>query len=385
MSKKSESEKNKTIYKIYKPRKATLIKRTKKFVDKLFARKKESIYFATGYSNADIEKLPWYTIIAFKKWNFIRTFFAAMILNIAVIFFLSQAQTVPAGVTGAPTLLMFVIPALRPYFGLLFLGINLPIILYYTKKLKPSFILLSWSYLLFSVFWSSIFNISVIQKNLYPLFDIANVWAISKITSSGYETWPILVYGGFGGFLLGLAQFILWKSGSSTVGTDMISYYISVKYQKNIGGIVRIISLISVAVYFGIYSAVRWDLINDANTPYRNFLVMQLFGTIISVVVSTLTIDLLYPKYKKINVSIFTERPETIKLFLKKIDYWHPYTVEKLEKNNETSQKYKMTTVMFYFESKAFIPDLQNFDPKAWIKTYDIKNTFGRFSTQKIE
>ncbi|PAK21280.1 hypothetical protein CJJ23_02945 [Mycoplasmopsis agassizii] len=350
-------------------------------------KKNTSIYYSQGFSSSEIEKLPWYMILAIKKWNVLKIFFAAFLLNVIIIAFITRAQALPSGVTGIPTLIMFLVPELQPYFGILFLLVNAPLMIYFHKKVKLSFTLLNWTYLLFSVLWSSVLNITPVLNFLLNITDFANDWSINVVTASYTNSWPILIYGILGGILMGISYAILWKAGASTAGTELVSYYISVKYKKSVGSIMRVFSLSTVVLYFIIYASVRWNLTNNAPEPVylRDFFVLQIITTFAIVFISTFVLNILYPKYKKINVEISTDNPNLIEIFFNKINYWHPYRIETYKSGRNHQKNYQITTVMYYFEANFLVPDIQNFSPEVWIKMVDVKRTLGKFNSNFVD
>ncbi|OYD26951.1 uncharacterized membrane-anchored protein YitT (DUF2179 family) [Mycoplasma testudineum] len=351
----------------------------------IFRRQPQSVYYSKGLTSHDAEKLPWYELILLRKWSFLNIFLASFLFNIAILFFFTRAESLPSGVTGIPTLLIFVLPQLKPFFGLLFVGFNFPLLIYFMKKIKPSFIIFTWAYVLFSLLWSSILSVPEINIPLTNILDIASGWSINKIQANMYSQWPFLVYSAIGSILSAISVAILWRIGSSSAGTDLITYYISTKKKKPVGLISSMASFISVIIYFIVYVCIRWNATNESGVLVRQFFAIQLVSTLMSIILGGTIINLIYPKYRKVKVTIFTKNPKTVKLYLDKIKYWHSYGIEKFISGYTGEESYKISTVMLYFEYKFLIPDLHNFDASNWIKVTPVYSVFGQFDTSAID
>ncbi|PAF55305.1 YitT family protein [Mycoplasmopsis agassizii] len=352
-------------------------------LSKLLRPESNTDWYTGTYSSSDIEKLPWYDIVAIKRWSIFKIFIASLVLNFIIIAFITRAETIPSGVAGIPTLLMFIFPVLKPFYGLLFLISNMPLMIIFHKKIKPTFIILNWTYLITTVLWSSILNIEPILDWINRITDLAGSWSLE--TAQGNDNWPIVVYGLIGSLGTGVVYAILWQAGSSTAGTDIISYFYSVKYQKSIGSLLRLLSFSTVAVYFIIYAGIRWDSHNSIDVGLRNFLAIQLFTTAMIVLISSAVLNFFYPKYKKVNVEISTNKPEILVSFFNRINYWHSYRIETYKSGYTKLPTYQISTVMYFFESKSLIRDMQNFDPQIWVRVLDVKKTYGKFDSSYVD
>lgn len=132
------------------------------------------------------------------------------------------------------------------FFVYLFL-INFPLFIFGFIKVGLKFTLTSILYILLSLFWDQILNIIPVV-NPREFHVISNYKLISSIPGEWTSTIWMFVFSIFGGAFLGVSYSLTYIVGSSTAGTDFISYYVSKKYNKQIGTINMKINFIILAL-----------------------------------------------------------------------------------------------------------------------------------------
>ncbi|OAB48715.1 YitT family protein [Mycoplasmopsis gallinarum] len=346
-------------------------------------------------------------------------FISAVLFNFGVLAFLSAANTIPSGVSGIPTLITYMAPVTKPYFALMYLACNIPLFLIFGFKIKRSFTFLTLSFMLFQILTNIIFTLPEVSGFITKYINVAPGWekwikVTNETTNEIMEfqnptTWPIFINGLIGSTLLGLSIAIAWKNGGSTGGTDIIAFYFSTQKKKSIATILTIISFITTLTFliiFGTYNLTKnhhfikqeyLNLIaeNGKNTLIVNNISMSadrvpLIGmseitTIIYIFVVNTIVAIIYPKYKKVSVSIASSNPNLIIKYLKHINYWHAYSIANNKSGYTGNDVYRIETTMLLFETRAIIRDLKRLDPNIWIQIKPVSKIIGKFSTQFVD
>ncbi|UWD35358.1 YitT family protein [Mycoplasma cottewii] len=132
------------------------------------------------------------------------------------------------------------------FFVYLFL-INFPLFIFGFMKVGLKFTLTSILYIFLSLAWNQILNIiPVVNPREFNV--ISNYKLISSIPGEWTSTIWMFVFSIFGGAFLGASYSLTYTVGSSTAGTDFISYYVSKKYNRQIGAINMKINFIILAL-----------------------------------------------------------------------------------------------------------------------------------------
>ncbi|VEU70116.1 YitT family protein [Mycoplasmopsis glycophila] len=380
-----------------------------------------------------------------KYWkNILIVFLSAVIFNFGVQAFLSKADTIPSGITGVPTLLQQIFPKLKPYFALIYLACNIPLFLCFGWKLKKSFFLITLLFMIFQILINLLLvnidfvrefitnkiefvpmNIAVVRQYLY------GDEAINHLTTSGMEsllnewkdlnnwndqsfewiknellnnyvdangnviyhlthleklsywydtgkTWPILIYGALGAIFIGIGVALSWKAGGSTGGTDIIAYYFSYKTKKSIGNILSVVAIFTAIIFLVIYAIVKPN-------PRSIIIGTRELSTFSYIVISNLVVNKLYPKYKKINLTIISSEPEKIIAYFKLINYWHSYRIIRYKSGYTGKYGFGIETSILLMEAKNLVDDLKLIDPNIWISQTKIDKIYGKFNIDYVE
>ncbi|MBN3534561.1 YitT family protein [Mycoplasma procyoni] len=322
-------------------------------------------------------------VIKRKPFSIFMMLISSMMFSFGITIILSQSKTIPSGLTAIPTLITYIVPQTQPYFALLYLAFNLPLLIIFWKHLKKSFILLTVIWMLFQNLWQLVFNITEIHKFLvYHVSITPQNWNVENALKDNSIVFPFIYYTVIGAILIGVSIGLAWKFGGSTGGTDIISYYYSTKKKKSIGKFMFIISLIiafSSLLIFGILG--HFDI---GGKIYR-VLGIQVVSTMIYIFLTSIVVNWIFPKYKKVSISFYTAEPEKIVAHLKNMRYWHSYNIWEGTSGYTGKSTYKVKTVCLYLEAKPLIEQLKQIDPTIWVSIKPVLETSGLFDTSKIE
>lgn len=336
-------------------------------------------------------------------------FLAALIFNFGAQVFLIKASTVPSGLTGIPTLIQLLIPKTKPYFAVIYLAVNIPLFLFFGFHIKKSFTVLTILFMLFQIITNFFFTWQPIEDKLIHWIDFVPNWEhnIDQAINAGSvfndqiiketqvirvinpETWPILVYCGIGALFIGSGVALTWKAGGSTGGTDIVVYYFSTKSKRNVAGVMTIVSFATAATFLIIYGFLSPNVyVDNQENVYTSkyiYFGMRELSTFFYILVNNLVLGIIYPKYKKVKLSISCADPANVLAYFKLINYWHGYQVTTLKSGYTGKDVYKVETVMLLLETKNIIEDLKKVDSTLFISITPVERVIGNFNTQYVD
>ncbi|WGI36954.1 YitT family protein [Mesomycoplasma lagogenitalium] len=327
-------------------------------------------------------------IIKKRPFSIFMMLISSFIFSFGISIVLFQSKTIPSGLTAIPTLITYIAPSTAPYFTLMYFGLNLPMFIIFWKKIKKSFLYLTLLWIIFQNLWALFFMIPIGEwGNIHNFFvyhiSIKSSWNIDQVLLANDDLLPIIYYSVLGSILVGFSIGIAWKFGGSTGGTDIVSYFYSTKKKKPIG---RLLFIISISIAFS--SLIIFGSLGAFNIGsgkiYRLFGV-QLISTLIYIFMTSSIVNIIYPKYKKVCISIYTTEPEKISAHLKNINYWHSYSIWKGTSGYTGNDIYKVQTITLLLEVKPILRHLKQIDPKIWISLEPVIETTGLFNTSKVE
>ncbi|WP_051789155.1 YitT family protein [Mycoplasma buteonis] len=192
------------------------------------------------------------------------------------------------------------------------------------------------------------------------------------------KTWPILLYGSLGAMFIGMGIALSWKAGGSTGGTDIVAYYFSTKSKKSVANILSTIAIFTAIVFLIIYSFIKPN-------EHDEIFGMRELSTFAYILVSNLIVNVLYPKYKKMKLTIISQDPQKVIAYFNLINYWHSYRIVRYKSGYTGKYNYKIETVILLLESRNLVDDLKLIDPNIWISQSKVEKVNGKFSTQFVE
>ncbi|AFX74646.1 hypothetical protein MOS_744 [Mesomycoplasma hyorhinis SK76] len=310
-----------------------------------------------------------------KRWSIFIMLIASFLFTVVVHIFIQKAKVVPTGIAALPVLINLIWPSTVKFFSLLYLAFNIPLIIITYKYVRKSFIFLTVLGMLFQNLWTLVFEIDVIKKWIDATISLRN------LANKPQDTWEIIFYTLVGGIISGYGIGLGWKFGGSTGGTDFITNYISGKYKKSIGKMSFILS-----ISFAVFSIVIISLMKHYNFNYGDpFTFLQIIGTFIYLLITTTFLNKIYPKYKKMMLTIYTTHAEKIFKYLKETKYWHSFHLWKGISGYTQKEVQKIETIVFYIEIKAILQEVAKIDPVFWFSISPILTTSTRIDTSKID
>ncbi|RMA77596.1 uncharacterized membrane-anchored protein YitT (DUF2179 family) [Metamycoplasma subdolum] len=364
----------------------------------------------TQYDEINPYKLNFFNI--WKKFpkNLIFIIISAFLYNIGVALFLGKAATVASGISAIVQGLTYSLPITQKYFAFIYLGLNIPFIIAFWKKNNRKFMLCTLYWLLFQVVAQSIFLIPQVQSavNSLTIFNMKIEKAGGEIVKVPWEvytktyelklgltaaetlkiqnpTWPIIVYSLVGGVLSGAAAGIAWKNHGSTAGSDVFIYYISKMKKKSVGSVSFIIAIIFALFSIIIIGFLEGFGVNPNINWAEDGFIVRIISTAIYIFIFNLFINLIYPKYKKVKIEIYTKKPNEVISHLRSIGYWHGYNYSPVTSGFNDSTSTKVETVALLLELSFIKAEILKIDPSAFIDVTYIYHVFGDFNTSKVD
>ncbi|TDV23249.1 putative 5xTM membrane YitT family protein [Mycoplasmopsis mustelae] len=386
-------------------------------------KKTEQLKYKMGHYllNSKDTKITFQWLVKRYWFKVISIFFAALIFNAGIQIFLQRAQTIPSGVTGIPTLIQYIVPAVKSYFALIYLACNIPLFLIFGWKIKKSFVFLTLTFMIFQIVSNLLFTLDAIGLESY-----LNKYITFTDSNPPFTNWSNIVYSIVGALFIALGISISWKSGGSTGGTDIIAYYYSVKSKKSVGNVLTIIGVATAIVFLIIFAIINpnylypypidndkkiiegivkapiyreidiqnkdvlkiiqtWNYLTEKGINHKVYFGIRELTTFLYILVVNVFIDIIYPKYKKVNVTIVCSDPAKVLVYFKLIDYWHSYRIERYKSGYTGKFATKISTVMLILETPNIISDLKTLDPKIWISITKVHTVIGNFNTDFVE
>ena len=303
-----------------------------------------------------------------KKTSYIMIAFAAMLYSTAINMFYQPSGIFSAGIGSVVGLITFSYDKLVPFFSIIYLVLNIPIIIFFWKKVKRSFIYRTLFFLIVQGAFGFIFMIPAVSN------------VSQNILGTGFDIqahkWPIFILPLGGSVLVGLSIATAYKYGASSGGTDIIVYYYSTKKKIAIGRLALMISL--GLIMFSFSTTIAID-----STKRENWYI-TILTTLLAVAISSMIIDIVYPKYSKRRLEIHSSKPALIKKQLDKITS-HSHYSSTITSGYTGKKRQVIHTTVLLLEIKRIRRELIKVDPKIWISDSRVERVFGKFNSDAVE
>lgn len=235
--------------------------------------------------------------------------------------------------------------------SIMYLVINTPLFIFAFFKIGKRFSILT----LINVLLTSLF-LKYIPQNWYDLFTITDDMLARAI---------------FAGILNGFGIALALELNHCTGGTDVVSMYFGLKKGIAIGKYVLIINSIIVLIFILLSS------VDTPNSPaIKGPFTMGLY-TILFFFVSSLVIDQISSRNKKVQLQIVTSEPRLAKVLI--ANFPHGCTVLDGKGAYLEQDKKVILTVISAFELKQATKIIYKIDPNAFITVSNPYKVFGKF------
>ena len=301
---------------------------------------------------------------------------SAILYTIGIQMFVQVAGTFSVGLGAFAQLFTITIHALKNYFSIIYLVINIPILIIFWKSLKKDFRIKTTIFLIIQAALGSLFLVPEIKDLMIGSigFTPNKTVSISRIRS---EVWPIIVLAMLGGIFVGASTSIAWKKGGSTAGSDIIVYYFSTKKKKPVGTIMLLISLIIMSFSFSV------SLIVESSSRKHWLIIMV--STMAYVLITSAMVNMFYPKYSKVKIEIHSDKSKEIIDYLSSDKYNHSFQWVRHTSGYTKRDKNIIITVMLLLEVKTVVKELIKIDERIWILETNVRRVTGSFDTTKVD
>lgn len=312
-----------------------------------------------------------YSVIKTKKWYaYLMIFISAILFTFSIQAFIQVAKSFTSGVSSISLVPTLLIDDIGPYTTVIYLGLNIPLLIMYWKKIKKDFI-----------YKTTFFLVSSAAFGLLFMFDGVTDWTHHLVIKHPEnvldDVWPIFLLSSLGGLFVGGSIAITWKFGGSSGGGDIITYYYSTKKKVSIGLASFFVSMAFVAIAFITTISIKENL--------RASAFPILTSTILYVGISSFMINTIYPKYSKIHVEIHSSKINEITKYLKKTKYPHSWQIVDFKSGYLNADKKMILTVMLLVEFKEIRKQLKTIDESVWISATSVRSQFGKFNTVRVD
>ncbi|QJG66731.1 DUF2179 domain-containing protein [Mycoplasma phocoenae] len=292
-------------------------------------------------------------------------------------------------------------PALaRTIFVILFWGItvllNIPLIIFSYFKINKNFAIYTFLFIILS----SIFGIGfsyIPNSEKWSLFgDVVNQKAYSEsqglisialwTQQDASKHMPLIIYGVLWAIIYAIVSAVMFIISSSNGGFDVLVVYYSREKFKNLGFFFLIFHILSLNIgnLIGSYipTSVLIDIDPDFNpmTPYDSHLFFNpdYISGVIMILVNSLVVDILFPKFKLVRVDVMSQNVEEIREAIYSYSAIRFATsISKIEGGFSGNEQKKLSTNCFYMDAHTFTKIVRQIDPDALIIVYPIKKASG--------
>ncbi|WP_161565689.1 YitT family protein [Mycoplasma sp. ATU-Cv-508] len=309
-----------------------------------------------------------------KRFSWVWLVGAAFLYAFGINAFVNAAGIFPTGLMAFANLTIYLAPDATPFASLIYFALNIPLIAIFWKKISRRYIYKSLYFLVLQALFGLFFLIPQVGE-----FWIKSFWTGREIDAIREERWTVILLAAIGAAIVAVGIGVAWKTGGGTGGTDIIVYYFSHRYKKSVGLINTFVSLFMVAISFTISVAL------NRPTYSHDLWFIILIGTLTYLFVTVVIIDLIYPKYSKVKLDIYSNQPEKVSAYLKNSNFHHAWSIIPLKSGYTGQDKKVITTTILLLELGDIIRKLYAIDKDLWIIATKIKFNYGRFNTDSVD
>lgn len=311
-----------------------------------------------------------------KTFSYFMISLSAIIYTLGVQAFLQEAEIFPTGLGAFVMIITYTSQSIKPFFSLIYLAMNIPLIILFWKKIKKQFVYKTACFLIVQAAFGSLFTIDAIGDPITSIFSKFEPFRVGKPgeTPSG---WPIIIMSVIGAVFAGMGIAVSWKYGGSSGGTDIITYYYSTKKGKSIGRITMILGIAIALFSFGVTLAIEPNM--------RELWYLTLLSTFVYLIIISWMIDWIFPKYSKVKLSIHSEKHEEIHKYLLDSKFEHAFYSKKIKSGYSNKEKTVIESVVLLLEVRSIIREILKIDPNVWISVKDVRKVVGNFTTTSVE
>ena len=243
--------------------------------------------------------------------------------------------------------------------SILYFALNIPILAFAFFKIGKRFSLVS----LINVGLSSVF-IQVFKSN--ELFQrIADLVVNSNITR-------VI----FAGLFVGLASATAYKNDVSCGGIDVLSYYFAQRKSTSVGKYTASLNSLIIVIYTIL------TIVNNHGNLVEVALMNLLFA-ILYLFVSTLVVDFINTRNKKVQVQVISDNPNISTILI--ANFPHSNTTVKGIGGYSQKEKFVVYMTVSSNESKNLVKIIKRIDPNSFVIVQPIIQAYGNFFIRPVE
>ncbi|MGL5591164.1 MAG: YitT family protein [Mycoplasmoidaceae bacterium] len=208
---------------------------------------------------------------------------------------------------------------------------------------------------------------------------------------------PLMIYALVNGLITGGYIALILAVSGSTGGLDFISFFYSKKKGKPIGTILAYFNLVSVLVSIIIGSYIASGITdftwvsNDPNanleyapTPfsYQTLFSQNLVASIAMSIISSLTLNFLFPKDKKVKITIYSNKINEIRDYFYSEKFNHALTINKNIGGYSLEEKQSIEIVCLYMEIPILLDWIKKVDDQAFTTISSLLGINGTLSVE---
>lgn len=222
--------------------------------------------------------------------------------------------------------------------------------------------------------------INVIEVSLFTSIMGDILPFINDLTLFISENGSLLARALFGGVCTGLSAAICFRFDFSDGGVNVIAYYIALKKRENVGKYSVLLNSIIVILYTILSSINSYK--NSTNPEIVPYIGCALFS-FIYMFMTSLVIDQINVRNKKVEVKITTSNKDLYKIILLNIP--HGATLIKGTGAYSGEEKMIITMVVSSYEVNKLVMLVHKNDPQAFLQATNLSQVYGRFFMKPLK
>lgn len=249
--------------------------------------------------------------------------------------------------------------------AVLYFVINVPLLVFAFLKISKKFAIVT----LFVVGLTSIFNAIIPDSFIYNVID--------KVI---YD--DVLIRCICAGITTGISSGVAMVLGTSAGGGDIISIYFSEKKSVNAGKFLVLINVF-ILFLFTLFSIIGTKTVPSINTTKTSKLISFALYSIIYFVITSVVVDIINRRNKKVEMQIITEDENLSSDLIKAFP--HACTILNGIGAYSGNNRFVLYMVISKDESRKATKFLKIREPKAFITITDINQVYGRFYIKPLD
>lgn len=271
-------------------------------------------------------------------------------------------------------------------FWLLYFVFNIPLFIFAYLKISKKFALLTIMY----VCATQIFGLCL---SFIPGIHDIKIFGATSTNSVNIIKWsqpdqiiPLFFYASLQGMTLGFFYSILYMVGSSTGGTDIITFYYAKVKNMSISKLLVIFnsicivlsSILGTIVPLFIRGNYQDFFSSNISQNLQSIFSPNLMFSIIIAIITSLLVGILFPKNKVIQINIYSQKIQEIKEKLLDTGYQHFLTINNTIGGYSLTAEQNIETICLYFQLPEIVSTIRIVDPEALIVTQKISDIDGK-------